>query len=215
VRLVTFNIRHQAEAAAVCTGLDADVIGLQEVDRLARRSGRVDQAERIANACEMHHVFAPAHRLGIRGRYGNALLSRTPIADVDILRLPRSGRSEPRAAVLASTAGLYVAVTHFGRDRGESAAQLAVVVTALSARPEPRVILGDLNRRDHEVSLLEAEGFTVAGGGPTYPSDDPTLRIDHVAVDGMNITAIHIPATTVSDHRPLVVEAEVLRDGES
>ena len=215
MRLATFNIRHQVAAADVCARLDADVIGLQEVDNRARRSGRVDQAEHIARACGMHHVFAPAHRLGIRGRYGNALLSKTPIVDAAVLPLPRVGGSEPRAVIVASTGGLSVAVTHLGRDRAESGAQLVVVVTALSARPEPRVILGDLNRRDHEVDLLETEGFVVAGGGPTYPSDEPTLRIDHVAADGLRITAVDIPATTVSDHRPLVVEAEVLRDGES
>jgi endonuclease/exonuclease/phosphatase family metal-dependent hydrolase len=208
VRLVTFNIRHQAGAADVCARLGADVIGLQEVDRRARRSGRVDEAANIADACRMHHVFAPAHRLGLRGQYGNALLSRTPIVDVDRLPLPRVRNAEPRVALVASTGGLSVAVTHTGGDRAESAAQLVVVLTALSGRAAPRVILGDLNRRDHEVDLLETEGFDVAGGGPTYPAEDPVLRIDHVAVDGLRITNVEIPTTTVSDHRPLVVDVE-------
>jgi endonuclease/exonuclease/phosphatase family metal-dependent hydrolase len=202
------------EAAGVCAELGADVIALQEVDRSARRSGRVDEAALIAEACGMHHVFAPAHRLGLRGRYGNALLSRTAIEDVEILPLPRPARAEPRVALLASTAGLSVAVTHLGRDRAESAAQLSVVLTSISARPTPRVVLGDLNRRDHEVTALETEGFDVVGGGPTYPADAPTLRIDHVAVDGLTVTSVDIPETTVSDHRPLVVDVEVVRDGE-
>lgn len=214
MRVVTFNIRHQTDAAAVCAGLGADVIGLQEVDRYARRSGRVDQAAAVANACRMQHVFGRAHRLGLFGQYGNALLSRTPISDIDVLRLPRERNSEPRVALVASTAGLSVAVTHLGRDRAESAAQLAVVITALAARPPPRVVLGDLNRRDHEVDVLETEGFAVARGGPTYPAEEPLLRIDHVAVDGLRIVGVDVPATTVSDHRPLVVEAEVLPVGE-
>jgi endonuclease/exonuclease/phosphatase family metal-dependent hydrolase len=214
VRVVTFNIRHHTDAAGVCLGLGADLIGLQEVDVNARRSGRVDQAETIARACRMRHVFGAAHRLGLRGRYGNALLSRNHINDVDVVSLPRPAGKEQRVAILATTGSVSVAVTHLGQDRAESAEQLTVVLTALFARPAPRLLLGDLNRRDYEIDILETEGLDVAGGGATYPAHAPTLRIDHVAVDGLRITDVQVPSTTVSDHLPLVVDVERAgRDG--
>src|SRR6188472_3297559 len=96
-RLATYNIHHGAPAGrgvdhrglvAACRGLDADVLALQEVDRRAWRSHLVDQPGRIAWNLGMHHRFDPNRSLGLLGRYGNALLSRGRILDVEHLVLP-------------------------------------------------------------------------------------------------------------------------------
>lgn len=211
--MATFNVRHGRRpdgvvdvplVAHTCRALDADILGLQEVDRFARRSGRHDLAAVVAAECGMHHAFGAAHRLGLLGRFGNALLARAPVTDVEVVRLPGGG--EPRACLVAAVGRLAVACTHLSRDRDVSARQLDAVVDLLTARPRPRLLLGDLNRRDHEVGLLAERGFSVAGGPPTYPASAPRLRVDHVAVDGMRIGAVDAPPSAVSDHRPLVVE---------
>ena len=218
--MATFNVQHgRARSGAVdvdllasaCAALRVDLLGLQEVERGARRSGRRDLPAEVGDACGMAHHFAAATRLGWRGRYGNALLVRGTIADVEELALPRVERHERRTALLARAVvaggeAVSAAVTHLSHDRAESAAQLAAVLEALVHRPAPRVLLGDLNRRDHEVDELVAAGFTVAGGPPTYPAGEPRLRIDHVAVDGLTIADVVVPEVPVSDHRPLVVE---------
>src|SRR3954464_12225537 len=156
MRVATFNVQHGLGRtgavdigllAATCASLDADVLGLQEVDRNVRRSGRRDVAAEVAAACGMEHRFVAATRLGWRGRYGNALLARGDISDVAALALPRVERHEPRGALLATVAidgspPVSFAVTHLSPARTESAAQLAVVLQALVQRPAPRVLLG-------------------------------------------------------------------------
>jgi endonuclease/exonuclease/phosphatase family metal-dependent hydrolase len=215
VRVATWNVEHAVRArdgvvdvelaGRMVASLRADVVGLQELDVRARRSDRVDQPAAIATVASMRVEFAGARRLGLLGRYGVALLSRSLVDDVDVVRLPGAG--ERRVALIARTRGVSVAVTHLSRVRDDSARQLDVVLDHLLARPAPHVLLGDLNRRDHEVGRLAERGLTVAGGPPTYPSSAPHLRIDHVAVSpDLTIERAGVPSVDVSDHRPLVVD---------
>jgi endonuclease/exonuclease/phosphatase family metal-dependent hydrolase len=217
VRVATWNVEHAVRArdrvvdvelaGRMVAALGADIVGLQELDVRARRSDRIDQPSAIATVAAMRVEFAAAHRLGILGRYGVALCSRSLIGDVDVVPLP--GPGERRVALVALTYDMTVAVTHLSRVRDDSARQLDVVLDHLLARPGPHVLLGDLNRRDHEVARLFERGLTVAGGPATYPADAPRLRIDHVAVSAdLAITRTGVPSVDVSDHRPLVVDVE-------
>jgi endonuclease/exonuclease/phosphatase family metal-dependent hydrolase len=219
--VVSFNVQHGrsvagpvdvALLAATCAGLDADVLALQEVDRGMDRSGGADLAAEVAAACGMTHAFGPALARG-GGEYGNALLVRGTLADVEVVPLPRRDRAEPRVALLARAglerpgAEVSVAATHLGVDRRESAGQLDTVLAALADRPLPLLLLGDLNRRPRGVrARAERAGLTLAGGPATFPNSRPALRIDHAAVAGLAVGAVAAPATPVSDHRPLVVE---------
>lgn len=222
MRIVSFNIQHglgpggEVHASALatyCAGLRPDVLGLQEVDIGARRSGYVDQAQLIARMTAMTKVFGRARRLGWRGAYGNVLLVRGTVADVEHIVLPKLSRHEPRAAIVARAAladgELSLAVTHLSVDPQESRIQLDAVLAGLSNRPLPRVVLGDLNLQAREVS----EAFAAAGMSmadpvePTFPASAPRARIDHVAVAGLQVLGVQVPAAApVSDHRPLVVD---------
>jgi endonuclease/exonuclease/phosphatase family metal-dependent hydrolase len=213
VRVATWNVQHARRpdgvidvelAGRTVAGFDADLVALQELDVRARRSDRVDQPAAIASVARLRHAFAPGRRLGWLGRFGIALLSRGSIEDLEVLRLP--GDRNRRAALLARTSEVSVAVAHLSRRRAESAVQLSLVLDRLLLRPGPHLLLGDLNRRDHEVGVLAERGLGVAGGPATYPAHAPVLRIDHVAVTGMAVGAVEVPAVPVSDHRPVVVE---------
>jgi endonuclease/exonuclease/phosphatase family metal-dependent hydrolase len=223
LRVATFNIQHGRGAdgvvdvgrlARTAAQLDADLLALQEVDVGLARSGRVDLAAAVAAASGMAVVFGPAHRVGWRGRYGNALLARGAIGEVDVVKLPRSGRGERRSAILAALelAGvrLSVAATHLAIHPEEAGRQLATVVEALAHRPEPRVLLGDLNLRPWDVApRVRAAGLELAGGPPTFPAVAPRARIDHVALTSdLHVLSVEVPETPVSDHRPLVVDLE-------
>ena len=220
LRIATFNIQHglgpdgvvdHGRLANAVALLDADVLGLQEVDAGLRRSGRVDEALLAAQATGLAPVFGPARRVGWGGRYGNALLTAGPARDVVRLRMPRPGRGERRGAILARvTAGgreLSVATTHLAVETEEARRQLVLLVEALVRMPLPRVLLGDLNLGPDVVAeVVEPAGLTLAGGPPTYPANGPRIRIDHVAVAGLEIGTVSTPTSEVSDHRPLVVE---------
>ena len=213
VRVATFNILHgeRADGAGVdvdllveaCRSLDADLLGLQEVDRRVRRSGRADLAGAVAAATGMHLAFGRSLRTG-GGEYGNALLARHELAEVSVLALPREGRQEPRSAVVGRVDGLAVAVTHLGLRQGESLRQLHAVIAALT---EPCILMGDFNRHPEQVvPALADAGFVVAESGPTFPAVTPRSRIDYIAVRGLAVGDVAVVPTPVSDHCALVAE---------
>jgi endonuclease/exonuclease/phosphatase family metal-dependent hydrolase len=224
VRIATFNIQHGRGAdglvdvdrlAETAAGLRADLLALEEVDVGLARSGRSNLAAAVARASGLEVVFGPAHRAGWRGRYGNALLAAGPISEVDVVRLPRIGRRERRSAIIATVdvagARLSVAATHLAIHPEEAGRQLATVVEALAHRPEPRVLLGDLNLQPWDVApRVRAAGLELADGLPTFPAVAPSIRIDHVALSShVTIVSVEVPETPVSDHRPLVVTASL------
>ena len=212
LRVATFNIQHgrgpsgrvDVDALAVgCATLDVDILALQEVDVDVPRSGRVDEANLVADATGMHVVFGPTFAIE-GGLYGNALLSRDALSDVEHLSLPVPGKREPRAAIVARTHGLTVAATHFSVGADAHGAQLVALLAALAGRPAPRLLLGDLN---HELRTID--GYALAGGGATWPAHRPRVRIDHIATDDLAIDAVEVVHLPVSDHRALVATLRV------
>src|SRR5262245_1882638 len=98
IRVATFNIKHGSRSdgrvdnrqlVQACAALDADVLGLQEVDRRQARSRFVDQAALVARRLGCRSVYGPVIARGLVGRYGNALLVRGTIDEVEKVQLPR------------------------------------------------------------------------------------------------------------------------------
>ena len=230
MRIVTFNVKHGTVGdgridnrllAGTCAGLEADILALQEVDRRATRSGFADQVRLVARATGMSAAFGEAARRGPLRRYGNVLLARGALSDVETVALPQPEGGEFRVAVLARLAldpgvrgapedgdtTLSVAATHLSFRRGEGAAQLSAVIEALGRRPLPRVLLGDLNLPPEEVEpALAGAGYQIASTGPTFPAWAPRSRIDYVAVEGLQVVSAEVLETAVSDHRAVVAE---------
>jgi endonuclease/exonuclease/phosphatase family metal-dependent hydrolase len=231
MRLATFNIKNglsddrscDPEAlVSACRSLCADVLALQEVDRGVPRSNEADQTSIVAEGCVLNGLYAPARRLD-GGEYGNALLVRGSLADVEHILLPVKPGNEARAVVAARAqvdgTALSVAATHLQNrhggpprtpaDAAEQLEQLEVVLAELARRPRPRALLGDLNMPPEvAVPVLEAGGFEVADSEPTVVVGAPKFRIDYVAVDGLAVGGSEVLDTDVSDHRALVVEVE-------
>lgn len=229
MRVATFNVLHgcrpdgavdhQALARA-CAGLDADVLGLQELDLRVPRSGFVNQAARVARACgpDTDRWFSRACRVKAVGVQGNALVVRGSMSAVERVALPRPSRDGPRSGLVADvrlsrpgtpTAALAVAVAHLSVVDVEARWQLHVVVDRLALRPPPRLLLADANLAPDVVEPIVSDaGLVLAGGPPTFPADHPRARIDHVAATGLEIGPVEVVRTPVSDHRALVVELE-------
>jgi endonuclease/exonuclease/phosphatase family metal-dependent hydrolase len=235
VRLATYNIKNGLCAdgscdpdvlVGACAALRADVLGLQEVDRRAPRSADVDQTGIIAAGCDVTALYGPVRRMRQGGEYGNALLVRGSITDVEHVPLPVAPRREHRAALLAraeiSGVALSVAVTHLqnrrggapqtAQEAGEQLDQLAAVLRTIALRPRPRVLLGDLNVHPEVAEpALERAGYQVARSAPTARGRArlPKLRLDYVAADGLTLGSSEVLGSTVSDHWAVVVEAVV------
>jgi len=197
-----------------CRGLDADLLALQEVDRGARRSGRIDQAAVIADRLGMACVFGPGKRVGF-GNRGNALLVRGTLTEVELLTLTghlRLGRRDRRGVILARVdvgeLAVSVAVAHLSTGVLDNVPQERAVLDALAERPPPRLLLGDLNRRTAWVERpAAARGLALLDDDePTFPRGRPRIRIDHVASAGLAVTAPTVVDTGASDHCALTVD---------
>jgi endonuclease/exonuclease/phosphatase family metal-dependent hydrolase len=241
MRLVTFNILHGRSVvdgrvdvdrfARAVAGLDADVLALQEVDRNQPRSGRADLVRVAAEAMgAVDHRFAvTVARRGVWGRseYGVALLSRFPVVEWRVLRLPRrpwwrpvargGGRPGPRwrvderraavVAVVDSPEGrLTVVATHLSVLGGWGVRQLERLAGGLEGAPRPLVLLGDLNLRSQVPASVT--GWRPLVTVPTFPVAHPTAQIDHVLADGgvRPLAPGRAVDTGISDHRAVVVE---------
>jgi len=115
------------------------------------------------------------------------------------------------AAVLDTPYGpLTVAATHLSFVPGWNLLQLRRVVRALRALPAPRILLGDLNLPAGPAALLTR--WRPLGRRPTYPAGQPRVQLDHILADRHDldrlppVTAVATPLSTISDHRPLIVD---------
>lgn len=107
LRVVTWNLwwrfgpweERQAAIAATLAAVDADVVCLQEV---WTEEGGADQASVLADRLGSHAATTPP-RFYDGVSFGNAILSRWPVAEVDVTSLPRAdGQPGHRMALLAA-----------------------------------------------------------------------------------------------------------------
>ena len=165
-RVLVYNIHAGKDAtgidnlervARVVRETGADVVLLQEVDRLTERSGRVDQVAELERLTGLRGSFG--RTLDYQGgEYGIAILSRWPVARDTLIPLAvtppqqRAGGSyEPRGALLAVIARgrdtLRVLNTHLdpSRDdhyRGQEVDALRTIADQLRAECAPATSSG-------------------------------------------------------------------------
>lgn len=155
LRVMTYNIRHgrgmnqmvnlKRTLAELATA-DADVIGLQEVDRYSLRSGYKDQVKWLAQALDMYWVFAPSLSSGWR-QYGNALLSKLPIESHEVVFLPSKREQRTALQAMLNWNGMFFQVvnTHLGLSLAERSGQMAKLMSLFCNDGISSVVLGDFN----------------------------------------------------------------------
>ncbi len=201
------------EVGDLLADLEADLIALNEVDRGWLISGAPDLLSTYAVATGMEPVFAPASD----EIWGNALLTRLPVLEVQRNRLPRGRDPLVRSALtvvveLPDGSPLGVVVTHLsnvdrqGDTRLPQAQAVAAIVARLQERGIPTVVAGDLNARpeDPELGVLEDLGLTrtLPASRPTFPDVAARVQIDHVLIPpGLVVEQARTLTTGLSDHR--------------
>ena len=220
-RLMTWNVNQGFDGGEV-PGIDAivetiareapDVVVLQEVTRGWLINERHDLLGILAARLRMRYVFGPQ----IGDLYGNALLSRLPVSEVERAHYPKEPglRYQPRGALLARVAGTEIVVTHLDHNADASPVrqdQVRALLGAWNGRL-PAIVVGDLNALpgSPELRLLADAGFRdlAEQSGAlelTFPADRPAERIDYAWGIGVTAAQTHVVATTASDHRPLVL----------
>ncbi|MFD3491651.1 endonuclease/exonuclease/phosphatase family protein [Streptomyces sp. NPDC058690] len=244
LRVATYNIHAGAgmdnvfdldRQTAELRALDADVIGLQEVDvHWDTRSQWRDVAGELAERLHMRVSFAPIYSLdpttpgAPRREYGVAVLSRYRIVSAEnheITRLstqvpdpvpaPAPGFGEVVVRVKGMPVHVYVTHLDYRGDPSVRIAQVADTRRVMAEDEGRKVLLGDFNAEPGapELAPLWEELADADPGAPTYPALNPVKRIDFVAVskDGVRVRDAAVAETLASDHRPVVADLLLLR----
>lgn len=233
-----FDVGRQIETLRA---LDADIIGLQEVDvHWSARSQWRDLATEIADGLGMNMFFGPIYDLDPlaegqpRREFGIAILSRYPILSAEnhwITRLstqvpnpqPEPAPGFPEIVVNVFGAHVHVYSTHLDY-RGDPTVRQMQVADTLRIMSEDQgqrqILLGDFNARPNAPELAPlweyvADGWAMANGaepGFSYPTSAPDRRIDYITVSPrVTVQAVRVPYTVASDHLPVVADLIVTR----
>jgi endonuclease/exonuclease/phosphatase family metal-dependent hydrolase len=246
MRLATYNILHGQSPddravdpdrfASAVASLNADVLGLQEVDHAQPRTRCIDFTAIAAEAMgAVAQLYAPAlHGTpgGLwtpaldsstdRPSFGISLLSRFPVLRWEVrrlpwigagfpVRLPRRGTGEQRGIMLREEPRLAI-VAHLDVPGGPR----AVVNTHLTyvpgwGRRQLRTLRNQLAGIDGPLALmgdLNMFGNRSLASVKTFPAGTPRVQLDHILVRGDwgKVLSRGAVRLEVSDHRALVVD---------
>ncbi len=228
LRVLSYNIHHGAgvdrkldleRIAGILKRSGADLIALQEVDRVVQRTGKVDQLQELARLTGMHPAFARFMDYG-GGKYGLAILSRYPIDHSWPILLP-PGKAEPRSALAIRVehpgfGPVTFVCLHFDwiDDDTQRYAQAQALLAALGDVAGTVILAGDFNDRPGSRTLRLILGqFTHAAkpedANGTFPAPKPDREIDFVMfrpTDQIEGLSHVLDEGVASDHRPVLAE---------
>ena len=225
LRVLTYNIHHAIgvdgaldipRIGEVIRAADADLVALQEVDQGTQRTFEQKQLEMLASYTGLYGRFAKAIDFQ-GGEYGQAILSREPIAGFEIHQLPNESGREQRIAVEAVVdfqgKEIHFISTHLDHSSEELRKRQADRLVELFESGDGVVILaGDLNATPESETMKSIRRFwdveALKSAGATYPAETPTSRIDYVltgrqaSISVVEIRVLDEPIA--SDHRPVL-----------
>ncbi|MGJ9458047.1 endonuclease/exonuclease/phosphatase family protein [Oceanobacillus sp. CF4.6] len=238
VKVMSYNIYHGVgldgeldleRIAELIQNADADIIGLQEVDRFyGDRSDFQDQTKELAKLLDYHYVYGanlnldPAEGQEENRQYGTGILSKYPIIDSENIFLSSFG-NEQRGLLRTkiNLKGVHVNFfnTHLGLNVPERDTQVEEIIEVTSSIEDPSILVGDLNAEpdSEEFQLLLNKGnfvdtFAEVENSNTFPVVDPTKRIDYILTSPLiEFTNQEVIYTEASDHLPLVTELTIRR----
>ncbi|MFF0340243.1 glycoside hydrolase family 3 N-terminal domain-containing protein [Kribbella sp. NPDC004875] len=197
-----FDLERTAQALKA---LDADIIGLQEVDvHWGDRSQWLDTIAELAARLGMHPAFAPIYDLdppaaGLpRRQYGVGLLSRFPLVRTENHAITRLSTQDPNprpapapgfleAELDVRGRRLHVYCTHldYRADPSVRQAQVADTVQILAAdrRQDLQILVGDFNAEAGAPELAGlwrrlSDSWTAAGTTTGGPNTYPAVAAD-------------------------------------
>jgi endonuclease/exonuclease/phosphatase family metal-dependent hydrolase len=204
---------------AFLKSLDADIIGLIEVDTGSIRTGMVNQARFVAD--HLGHYSTSQCKYGedsltqlvpIIRKQGNAFLAAPRVHGE---RFHYFDAGIKRLIIELELAECVVFLVHLSLKFRHRHYQLRHLHELIRHQTKPVIVAGDFNTfwGDHEIYLfMQAAGLKSANvaGKPSYPSRWPRKELDFVLYGrGIEPVAFDVPSVQLSDHLPLVFDFEV------
>ncbi|MDH5598161.1 MAG: endonuclease/exonuclease/phosphatase family protein [Cyclobacteriaceae bacterium] len=236
IKVLSFNILHGATTqgnfdldriAKVINEANPDFVALQEVDFKTNRAKNYDLATELGWRTKMVALFGRAMEYD-GGEYGEGILSKYSLIQSRNIALPFSPGNEPRAALevvvrLPSGDTIAVVGTHLDHleDETDRIAQVKKINEVFLKNKYPTLLVGDLNDvpGSTPIKILESRwtaSYDKENPSPTYPSDNPEMKIDYVMFYPKNRWVVHetkvIQDSIASDHCAYLVTLELVKE---
>lgn len=230
LKIMTYNIRHGLgsddildleRVISVIKSENPDILILNEVDRRRARSGNILQVEEIAGSTSMEFVFGATEG---QTNYGNAVLSKYPIAESRTFDLPQPKwmKAVVRGCVnvKVNVDGTLISVygTHLGLGGfQEIQTELGAIFEETKKEDIPTIIAGDFNLEYGELKGSVKELFSTFNSANhfigkdlhTFPAINPGPQIDYILLSGHLIPKeIYTVNSIASDHLPVICIVE-------
>ncbi len=236
IKILSFNIYHGATTngnfdldviAKVIIDADPDLVALQEVDFKTKRAKKYDLATELGWRSKLVPLFGKAMDFD-GGEYGEGVLSKFSFLRTRNVGLPYSAGNEPRAALeatvlLNSGDTISFVGTHLDHLKNEvdRISQAKKINDVFTKNKYPTILAGDLNAMPDSktINILEElwkSSYDRKDPKPTYPSNNPSRKIDYVMLYPKNrwkvIATEVIQDSIASDHCAYLVTVMLLND---
>lgn len=232
LKIISYNIHHGTDTkendnldavGAFIKSTGADVVGLQEVDSVCRRSGNIDQMKRLAQITGMHYAFA-RHYAYDGGAYGLGILSKYPISSIQNNRLTLLKVTPGKKSLGLISAFVHLpnqqkvlfSTGHFALDAATRSVQADETIAYLKQKKIPVIFTGDLNAepKTKEINVLNTYfSETDNSNLLTFPVNVPRKRIDYIFISkkflGEITTYTVFNDNKLSDHLPILAEVKL------
>jgi len=190
LRIASYNIQHGVgmdnkldykRIADVLEGISPDVVAVQEVDSMTRRTGNTYSLGEIADHMRYYASYAPAISFD-GGKYGIGILSRKRPIRTEQHALP--GHEEARMLLVAEFDDYVFAATHLSLTEADLMASISIIENVAKKCDKPFIIAGDLNAQPDSpfIKQLEKNFYICNNKGKSWPADNPRECLDYIAV---------------------------------
>lgn len=195
---------------------EANIIALQEVERFSVRTGFRDQIEYIADKLSMKYAYGKSINI-LNGQYGNAILSKFPIEDYEVSKLPSNGEGRTILRTGLNVYGYRILFysTHLGLDQGERDMQVEEIVR-LIANNRYTILSGDFNSKADKLGAITERYIDCAGFGnnheiATFEGKGLSERIDYIFVSkDFRVKKYDVQKRDASDHYAIISTLEII-----
>ena len=228
LKVMTYNIasgnnlakdRNLAHAAEIINRVQPDFVTVNEVCKNTSYAPQ-HQADVLGSLTGYYPIFGRSIDIA-GGEYGNAFLTRRPLAESEVIHIPDRRNEEQnyyehrtllRAVIDVDGRKITVFSTHFGLAKVEQESAVETALAAIGREVNPVLLMGDLNMQPDDPilqPLLDALHDTAGRKDDikTFRSDEPTIKIDYILhSEEFKTISLSSMDTQNSDHRPLFAE---------
>ncbi len=237
MRIMTFNVQHFLDYknkkidfdlfADFIKKLNIDVCGLNEVRGNGPLKGYTDQLNTVADKLGYERYFGEAIKVHGKNPYGNGIIAKKAFSTVQTIKIPDPKiklpwhRYESRCIIRAQTDSdgkkVLFFVCHMGLAEAERKNAVKTLCRLLDETDAPAIVMGDFNATpDKKVlaplfkRLTDTDIIAETKNLPTFPSDNPEIKIDYMLYRGLRCDNVQTVNEVVSDHLPIIAEFSII-----